>query len=128
MEKTITQREAQIWALSVKGLTKKEIANKLNRSYHTVNQIYRNLYNKLGVRKETDLVREWFLYNSFVTKEELKEAIKNNTAPYVIVFLLITSMQIMFDTPALRIRNNTRVVTRRPEREKTGRRKKTYYV
>ena len=39
-----------------KGLTDKEVANKLFRSYHTVRTQKKAIYQKLGVSKDTELL------------------------------------------------------------------------
>jgi len=117
----ITNREAQIWAMYVQGQTRKEIANELNRSFHTVNQITRNLYDKLHITKETDLVREWFLYHAFITRDELSRAIRQKAAPVVIAMLMLTAAQIVFDSPAVRVVRNP--ITRCVTRTASGRRK-----
>lgn len=122
----ITQREQQIWTLIAKGMTKKEVANHIDRSFHTVNQIVRNIYDKLDIRKETDLVREWFFYQSLVTREEFSEAIKTKGISIVLGFLLLTSIQVVFDSPAVRIVRPT--ASRSVNRAPSGRRKSDYYV
>jgi DNA-binding CsgD family transcriptional regulator len=121
MKALITPREDQVWSMAVQGLTKKEIAVHLQRSYHTVNQMYRNLYSKLNIRKETDLVREWFVYHSFCTAQELKEFLKHHAAPAVIAFLLITAAQIFLDTPAVRGARRTNSGATRTARAGRGR-------
>lgn len=45
----LSQREREILELMVKGLIKKEIADKLGISYHTVNNQLRSIYEKLHV-------------------------------------------------------------------------------
>ena len=42
-----------------KGLTDKEVANKLFRSYHTVRTQKKAIYHKLGVSKDTELL--WYM-------------------------------------------------------------------
>jgi DNA-binding NarL/FixJ family response regulator len=45
----LTEREKEILELMVKGLIKKEIADRLSLSYHTVDNHLRNIYSKLHV-------------------------------------------------------------------------------
>lgn len=45
----LTEREKEILELMVKGLIKKEIADRLSLSYHTVDNHLRNIYGKLHV-------------------------------------------------------------------------------
>lgn len=52
----ITSRERQILQLLVEGLTMKQIAAKLNLSYHTVGNHLRNIYHKLHVRSRSGAV------------------------------------------------------------------------
>lgn len=48
-EEQLTDREKEILGLFTRGLIKKEIANELNISYHTVNTHIKNIYKKLQV-------------------------------------------------------------------------------
>jgi len=52
----LTEREQGILELMVSGLIKKEIADKLNLSYHTVDTHLRNIYTKLHVHTRTGAV------------------------------------------------------------------------
>lgn len=128
MKAAVTPREAQIWDLVVQGFTKKEIAVKLNRSYHTVNQLYRNLYFKLHIRKETDLVREWFVYHSIVTADEMRHFFRHHAAPAIISFLMITAAQVFFETPAVRSSRTTASRTISRTARSGRRRKRDYHV
>jgi DNA-binding NarL/FixJ family response regulator len=49
----LTEREREILELTVEGLIKKEIADKLSLSYHTVDTHLRNIYTKLHVHTRT---------------------------------------------------------------------------
>lgn len=120
---TITQREDQVWNMYVQGMAKKEIAAKLNRSFHTINQITRNLYEKLQITKETELIREWFIHHAIITRDELKRAIAHKSAPLIALFIVITAFQIVFETPAVRVMRPGRTVSRSANRSNSGRRK-----
>jgi DNA-binding CsgD family transcriptional regulator len=48
-ETNLTEREREILSLLAKGLIKKEIADELGVSYHTVDTHVRNIYGKLKV-------------------------------------------------------------------------------
>ncbi len=50
-----------------KGLTDKEIADRLFRSYHTVRTQKKNIYQKLGVSKDTELL--WWMIFERLGKE-----------------------------------------------------------
>lgn len=52
----LTHAEKQIIIELTKGKTTCEIANELNRSYETINNHKRNIFNKLEIHKLTDLV------------------------------------------------------------------------
>ena len=49
--------ENKVGILLAQGYTKKEVASKLNKSFHTVNQQTRCLYEKTGCRNLADLTR-----------------------------------------------------------------------
>jgi len=52
----LTPREREILQLLVDGLTMKEIARRLNLSYHTIGNHLRNIYHKLHVRSRSGAV------------------------------------------------------------------------
>jgi DNA-binding NarL/FixJ family response regulator len=52
----LTSREREILELMVDGLIKKEIADRLSLSYHTVDTHLRNIYGKLQVHNRTEAV------------------------------------------------------------------------
>jgi DNA-binding NarL/FixJ family response regulator len=52
----LTQREADVLKHLVKGLIKKEIADQLSISQHTVDMHLRAVYRKLNVRSQTEAV------------------------------------------------------------------------
>jgi len=52
----LTEREQKILELMTEGLIKKEIADKLSLSYHTVDTHLRNIYTKLHVHSRTGAV------------------------------------------------------------------------
>ena len=83
---SITPRERQVWALVVAGYVKKEIASILKRSIHTVSMLIRRLFMKLCVHKETDLVREWFVINGHVNRDDLKKMLNPPSAMIVLIF------------------------------------------
>ena len=104
---SFTPREREIWSLVVLGLVKKEIAAKLNRSEHTVSMILRRLYAKLNVRKETELVREYFIYTSLVTRAELAQSMLSPGFTAMIVFLFIATMQLFEPAQTMRTQRQT---------------------
>ncbi len=52
----LTERETEILRLLVEGLLKKEIADRLDISFHTVDSHLRNIYTKLHVNSQTGAV------------------------------------------------------------------------
>lgn len=59
-EDNLTEREREILALIVAGLTTSEIADKLYLSSHTIDTHRRKLMKKLKARNTADLVRKYF--------------------------------------------------------------------
>jgi len=55
-EYELTKREKEIIQLVVNGHSTQQIADKLFVSYHTVDNHLRNIYQKLNVKKRTNLV------------------------------------------------------------------------
>ncbi len=53
---SLTQREREILRLLVDGLTKKEIADRLFLSFHTIDNHFRNIYTKLHVQTRSSAV------------------------------------------------------------------------
>ncbi|HQV01681.1 MAG: response regulator transcription factor [Bacteroidia bacterium] len=54
----LTDKELEILNLLVSGLSYKLIADKINKSYHTVDSHIRKIYEKLHVRSATEAVRK----------------------------------------------------------------------
>ena len=55
----MSRAEREVALMFCKGLTDKEIADRLFRSYHTVRTQKRTIYQKLGVSKDTELL--WWM-------------------------------------------------------------------
>ncbi len=53
----LSMREFEITTLIKEGLSTKDIADKLNLSFHTIETHRKNIYNKLGINKVADLIR-----------------------------------------------------------------------
>jgi DNA-binding CsgD family transcriptional regulator len=122
---TISPRERQIWGLIVSGLLKKEVAATINRSEHTVSNTMRRLYAKLGITKETDLVREYFVYMGFVTADELRKTISAANIGLIALFLSLSAIQAFSGHDARPVRT-VRTASRATSR--TSSRKNTYYA
>ena len=66
----LTERELDIIKLAARGLTNKDIAEKLHLSYRTVEGHMRDIFNKLGVGSRTEAVL-YGLKNGWFTLEDL---------------------------------------------------------
>jgi len=56
----LTRREVEVTELLVWGAAKKEVADKLDISTHTVDNIARSIYEKVGIQKVGELAAWWF--------------------------------------------------------------------
>jgi DNA-binding CsgD family transcriptional regulator len=64
---TLSRAEREVALMFCRGLTDKEIADRLFRSYHTVRTQKRTIYQKLGVSKDTELL--WWMIFERLGKE-----------------------------------------------------------
>lgn len=64
---TLSRAEREVALMFCRGLTDKEIASRLFRSYHTVRTQKRTIYQKLGVSKDTELL--WYMIFERLGKE-----------------------------------------------------------
>lgn len=100
----LSARELYVARLLAWGNSKKEIAETLCISFHTVNAHIRNIYEKLNLNKETDLTR-WYIFKEYgIADNPLKRAITG-------FFLLITISSIMAQADNVRVLR-TRIATR----------------
>ena len=63
----MSRAEREVALMFCRGLTDKEIANRLYRSYHTVRTQKKTIYQKLGVSKDTELL--WWMIFERLGKE-----------------------------------------------------------
>ena len=63
----LSRAEREVALMFCRGLTDKEIADRLFRSYHTVRTQKRTIYQKLGVSKDTELL--WYMIFERLGKE-----------------------------------------------------------
>lgn len=63
----MSRAEREVALMFCRGLTDKEIADRLFRSYHTVRTQKRTIYQKLGVSKDTELL--WYMIFERLGKE-----------------------------------------------------------
>ena len=81
----LTTRQMQITSYIAWGYLKKEIADELEISYNTVDNHVRNIYEKLGIGKETDLTR-WYFF------QKLDVRLVNPFKRAIAVFFLALSL------------------------------------
>lgn len=63
----LTRAEREIALAFCRGLSDKEVADRLFRSYHTVRTEKRAIYRKLGISKDTELL--WYMILEKLGKE-----------------------------------------------------------
>jgi len=92
----LSQREMQICKLLAWGYIKKEIAEHLNISPHTVTVHLKNIYRELDIHKETDLTR-WYLFKEY--------GINDNPFKVVIaiLFLILSISTILQEQNVVRV-------------------------
>ena len=122
---SLSEREKQVAEMVAWGFTEKEIAEKIHVSPLTVNTHKKNIYREMGIRKDTDLAREFFLqeYGIRAVSPFAKAAMAG-------LFLLISLFSIAENHDMLRqfrSQNITaRTVSARPAR--SSRRKEVFYL
>lgn len=117
---TLSKRERVIAKLIAWGYTQKEIAAKLSLSHQTVQTHMKNIYAKLRVHKETDLIR-WEIFQEYgIADNPFKRII-------AVFFLLLCLTMIVNEIYMVRMVNsrplNARVIRIRPVRQR-----KAYYL
>jgi DNA-binding NarL/FixJ family response regulator len=72
-------QQIRVGLLLASGYTKKEIANMTGKSFHTVNQETRILYQKTGARNLADITCNMVTYLTHIpVRSILEDAIKTN--------------------------------------------------
>ena len=85
----LTRSERQVAEELAKGLSDKEVADRLCRSYHTVKTQHKSIYRKLGVSKETELLW-WMICERLRIAFDLKEIRKHGVELlYCVVFIVM---------------------------------------
>lgn len=119
----LSDREMQVAKLIAWGYIKKEIADMLNISFHTVSQHVRNIYEKLDVCKETDLAR-WYLFQEYgIADNPFKKVL-------AVVMLVISINLALGHADALRVVRTCRAQSTRVMRasRSRSRRSKEYHL
>ena len=115
----LTPRETQIAELLAWGHAKKEVAEELYISVRTVENTARNIYEKIGIQKATELCVWWFC-NTYGISFDLNPLKRTIIACFLLV--VITPYEFNSDKEILRTFRPTRTVRaarrgRRRERE-----------
>jgi DNA-binding CsgD family transcriptional regulator len=109
-EATLTQRENEVAELLAWGATKKEVAQKLYVSVRTVENHARNIYEKSGVTKASELAAWWFC-SKFGISMDLNPMKRRLTA-WMMVAVLMVGMMNGQDIQRTRTMTRTARVTR----------------
>lgn len=93
----LSEREHLVAEQYCKGLADKEVADKLGRSTWTIKAQKRDIYRKLGISKDTELVLYLFC-EKLKIDFDLKEIRKHGLELFFsILFLIISAMDIHMD-------------------------------
>jgi DNA-binding CsgD family transcriptional regulator len=102
MNKPISPAEKTVGILLANGFTKKEIANRLNKSERTICRQADDLYKKTGSRNLADITRNFIQrYTGLPVEDILINAMKNSLVFLAIAFIayvLITNKVEIFDS------------------------------
>lgn len=91
METKAVERE-KVGLMLAQGFTKKEVANKLGKSVHTVSQQTRRLYEKTGSRNLADITRYMVgRYTNLPVKDVLINAMRDITILAAVAFCVWVS-------------------------------------
>lgn len=83
----LTKSEIRVLELLVRGYSEKEIADKLNISFHTVNNHMRNIRDRNGLSKNTEVI---MLYIAYVRKRKFSlDALRELGLGAIMIFLNI---------------------------------------
>lgn len=118
--KPLSERERQVATEYCKGLADKEVADNLKRSVWTIKAQKRDIYKKLGINKDTELVL-YMLCDRLKVNFDLKEIRKHGIEILFSVwfFILAITPNLQMDMRRLRVRSGVRISARinRPKRE-----------
>lgn len=107
--KPLSERERQVATEYCKGLADKEVADNLKRSVWTIKAQKRDIYKKLGINKDTELVL-YMLCDRLKVNFDLKEIRKHGIE--ILFSILFALMQITCNSIDMRrIRTSSRART-----------------
>lgn len=93
MKLVLSKCEFEVAERLALGMTKKEVADKTYRSVHTVETTVRNIYEKLGIRKLSELVL-WYCGYEFNISSLID---RRKSQILAVMFLVIFSLDLVFD-------------------------------
>lgn len=108
MTDVLTRSEREVALEICKGLSDKEVAGRLFRSYHTVRTEKKSIYKKLGVQKETELMW-WMICERMRINFDLKEIRKHGIELlFCVLFLLMQVSGNAVDMRRCRLQSRTK--------------------
>jgi DNA-binding CsgD family transcriptional regulator len=111
----LSPAELRVARLLSWGYTQKEIADKLNRSIHTIATELKNIYKQLGIHKETDLTR-WYIFKEYSIMD-------NPFKKILAVFFLVLSLTLIFsEQSTVRVFRSNQITSRNISRPARARR------
>ena len=116
---TLSEREHLVAEQYCKGLADKEVADRLQRSEWTIKAQKRDIYRKLGISKDTELVLYMFcerMKMDFDLKEIRKHGIE---LFFSILFVIIAALDFHPDVRPCRMNGRARTSQVRARRTKT---------
>jgi len=105
MKATLSHSEFEIAERLALGESKKEVADKTNRSVFTVETTVKNIYQKLGFNKLSDLVL-WYCGQTFNISLQISERKKQVLS--IILLVLFISFECASDNSYCRVRRSGR--------------------
>ncbi len=118
----LAPRETEVAELLAWGASKKEVADRLDISVHTVENTARNIFSKIGIQKATELSVWWFCTRLHVPFE--MSPLKR-TAIAIFLLLSILPKDILHSGDSLRI---FRTRTTQSSRRASSRRDDTLHI
>ena len=122
MKLGLSDREQLVAEQYAKGMTDKEVADVLGRSEWTIKAQKRDIYRKLGISKDTELVLYLFC-DKLKINFDLKEIRKHGIELFFsILFLIMAVMDFQLDMRRCRMQQRGRVtrVMRRTNKREEG--------
>jgi len=102
METTLSKSEWEIAERIALGQSKKEVAYDTHRSIYTVETIVKNVYEKLGFNKVSDLVL-WYCGVQFNIDREIAE-LRRRIIGFALLIIFIFDMAAVYDQDIYRAR------------------------